>query len=61
LQQFGDHSCAGDNPVLAALGVVISLPGFTIDLRKLVLEKIEQHKVNTVVNSLEDALRQGNL
>jgi hypothetical protein len=61
LQQFGDHPCTEDNPVLAALGVVISLPDFTIDLGKLVLEKIEQHKVNSVVNSLEDALRQGNL
>lgn len=61
LQQFGAHPCVGDNPMVAALSGVISLPDFRIDLGKVVLEKIEEHKVKSAVDRLEDALRQGDL
>jgi len=47
--------------MVAALSGVISLPDFRIDLGKVVLEKIEEHKVKSAVDRLEDALRQGDL
>jgi hypothetical protein len=61
LEEFGAHICVGANPMLAALGGVISTPWFTIDLTQAVKESIEQHRVQAAVDGLEDALRRGEL
>jgi len=61
LQAFGAHPCAGENPMLAALGGVIALPEFTIDLARTVDEHIELQNIKNAVDRLEDGLRQGDL
>jgi len=61
LEEFGAHICVGANPMLAALGGMISTPEFTIDLTMAVKESIEQRRVQTAVDGLEDALRRGEL
>jgi hypothetical protein len=61
LQAFGDHVCPGENPFLAALGGVIGLGEYSIDLTKCVEESIQQSKVKRAIDSLEDGMRRPEL
>ena len=59
LQEFGDHICAGENPVLAAFSRVgvLSLGAYSIDFTKCVEEAVQKNKVERVIESLEDGMR----
>jgi hypothetical protein len=61
LQEFGDHPCFGANHVLAALGQVFYFKDFKMDMRAVVKESIQKHRVRVAVDGLEDAIRRGEL
>lgn len=61
LALFGEHACAGVNPMLAAFGNVINLHEFSIDLEAAVKDLEERHRIEAAVNNLEDHLRRGDL
>lgn len=57
LQAFGDHLCAGDNPILASLGPVLNLGWYSIDLTKCFEESVQRDKVEQAIEGLERGMR----
>jgi len=63
LQVFGDHVCAGENPVLAAFSAVgvLRLGAYSIDFSKCVEEAVQKNKVERTIENLEDSMRRTDL